>query len=797
MATVYVSPGVFTQENDLSFVPAGLAQIGAAVIGRTQKGPAFTPTRVTSFSEFRQRFGNLDTNFYAPYAAKNYLQNSNILNVVRVLGTNTSVDVGQAVILAFPTEAISGTPANGSTLTGIGSSSTTALAVLRSRGSAITSAWVNGTANNFTLTIDGASAQLSCNPSDSNYVSKVLGTNPFAPNASDLLPSVYVDATFDWAYFASATISGNALAPSQWSTAVGGYAQGTTPWIVSQNINGQVYQLFRFHTLSDGDAANTDVKISINVESSQVAVSSYPQFVVSVRSFNDTDARPVVLESFTCNLNPDSSNNAYIKRVIGDRTKTFSTSVDPPELYFNGEFQNMSKYIRVEVQDGYPVNAKPSGFQGISCMNFSSTQGAYFPSPWKFTHLNGAGNLDPKVYMGFNSDNTGAANRLGFRVTSISAGSGSAITDGLLIHTLTAEANNSGTATLANSYFQIDCSRGAAGSVTAGNSYNKIAFAVPFFGGFDGLDVRDDEIQSHWDGTLSADFFNAIKVLGNPDEIDFNLLCVPGAGCFGAPASNGNIASKATDMVTTRGDAFFIADVTDSTQTTVTASLLNSTVAQVVSSIQPIDSNYSAVYYPAVRILDTDNNKFLWVPSSVAVFGAYAFNDKVAQPWFAPAGLNRGVLNVYEARKRLTQSDRDSLYLGRVNPIATFSGQGIVIWGQKTLQFRASALDRVNVRRLLIVARKTIASVAKFFAFEPNNGLTRSKLSNAINPILANIQRNQGLEQFKVVIDDSNNTPDIIDRNILVGDIYLQPTRTAEILIFNFNITRSGVTFGE
>jgi len=224
---------------------------------------------------------------------------------------------------------------------------------------------------------------------------------------------------------------------------------------------------------------------------------------------------------------------------------------------------------------------------------------------------------------------------------------------------------------------------------------------------------------------------------------------------------------------------------------------MSSTVDGVITTAKAFDTNYGAVYFPSVRILDQDNNKFIWVPASVAAFGAYSFNDKVGQPWFAPAGLNRGVLNVFEARKRLTQTSRDTLYLGKVNAIATFAGQGIVIWGQKTLQARASALDRVNVRRLLITARKLIASTAKYFVFEPNNGLTRSNIVNAINPILEKIQKNQGIEKFKVVCDDSNNTPDTIDRNILIGDIWLQPTRTAEMFIFNFNITRTGVVFAE
>ncbi len=382
-------------------------------------------------------------------------------------------------------------------------------------------------------------------------------------------------------------------------------------------------------------------------------------------------------------------------------------------------------------------------------------------------------------------------------VTGISAGSGASVTKGFLISTSAIE--NSGTAGLAGTYELIDCSPSGAPCVSAQSVFNAIRMTVPIYGGWDGIDARKDKLGLLADGTLSADYYNAIKVLGNPDELDFNLLVVPGMFA-GGPASQGNIPSKALDMVQNRGDAFYIMDVGDNTfsgAASVTGAVMNSTVNGVVETAKAFDSNYAAVYFPSVRILDTDNNKYVWVPASVVVFGAYAFNDKVGQPWFAPAGLNRGVLNVFEARKRLTQTSRDTLYLGKVNPIATFSGQGIVVWGQKTLQAKASALDRVNVRRLLLTARKLIASTAKYFVFEPNNGKTRSDLVNAINPILEKIQKNQGIEQFKVVIDSTNNPPDVVDRNQLVGDIYIQPTRTAEIFIFNFNITRTGVAFGE
>ena len=341
-------------------------------------------------------------------------------------------------------------------------------------------------------------------------------------------------------------------------------------------------------------------------------------------------------------------------------------------------------------------------------------------------------------------------------------------------------------------YELVNASTGS--PLTATTLYNALRYTVPFYGGWDGIDIRKDKLNLLSDGTISADYVNAIKMMSNPDEFSFNLITLPGLFA-GGPATQGSIPSRVIDMVTNRGDAFYIMDVGDDTLTTVTGATMSSTVDGVVITAKSFDTNYAGSYFPSARIFDQDNNKFIWVPASVVMMGAYAFNDKVGQPWFAPAGLNRGVLNVFEARKRLTQAQRDTLQLGKINPIATFSGQGIVAYGQKTLQVKASALDRINVRRLLITAKKIATDVAKFFAFEPNNALTRSKIVNELTPPFEDIQKKQGLNAFKIICDATNNPSDLEDRNIMAVDIQLNPTRTAEIIIISFNINRGSVEF--
>jgi hypothetical protein len=221
-------------------------------------------------------------------------------------------------------------------------------------------------------------------------------------------------------------------------------------------------------------------------------------------------------------------------------------------------------------------------------------------------------------------------------------------------------------------------------------------------------------------------------------------------------------------------------------------------ISTVKSTIKAIDTNYAGTYYPWVKIEDRDTSRPVWVPPSVVLPGTIAYTDKVAHEWFAPAGLNRGGLTtVLEAKTRLTHAERDDLYENRINPIASFPGQGVVVFGQKTLQSKPSALDRINVRRLLIAMRKFIASASRYLVFEQNSQALRNRFLNIVNPYLEQVQQNSGLSAFRVVMDDSNNTPDVIDRNQLVGQIFIQPTRTAEFIVLDFIVQPTGAAFPE
>ena len=285
-------------------------------------------------------------------------------------------------------------------------------------------------------------------------------------------------------------------------------------------------------------------------------------------------------------------------------------------------------------------------------------------------------------------------------------------------------------------------------------------------------------------GLVVSNYTNSIALLANKDDYQYNVLLTPGL----INNFSNHVSAQTTIISNTlnRGDALYVMDLVE----------YGSTVATVTGKAASQDTSYAAAYWPWVQVQDPATGKNVWVPASTMIGGVYAYNDRVAEPWFAPAGINRGGLStVIRAERKLAQSDRDTLYINKVNPIATFPGQGVVVYGQKTLQAKPSALDRVNVRRLLIALKSYISQVANNLIFEQNTTATRNAFLAQVNPYLASVQQRQGLYAFKVVMDDTNNTPDVIDRNQLVGQIYLQPTKTAEFIYLDFNITPTGVAF--
>ena len=790
MAERIVSPGVFTREKDLSFLPQGIGEIGAALIGPTDMGPAFVPTEVRNFGEFEQIFGKENGDFYVPFTAKQYLRNAGTLTIVRVLGLGGYTNGTVTLVLSGSY----GAQAAATLKTSRGGFGTS---FVQLAGSASVDMGIPSSSA-FTLKLDTnddgtlETFNLSFSTSSANYITKVFSENP-----QDNNKNVYVYSNFqqiqneasanDFVTFATSSNGDNFSFD---------YKVASTPSIQSQLVNGSRTNLFTVKTLAHGTNINSKYRIGISdvKRAADVAGSDYGSFSLQVIVNNPgQNDDGTVLENFS-NLSFDEESTNYLPRVIGDR---FITIDSDGKLTTNGDYPNQSKYIRVADVDNLPNISKelvPMGFGALSLPHAvslgtpsGSTVAATFPTAsFKTNQENSRGTFDQNVYYGLDFLNKDSQQYLAPLPTSV--GTGNNVTMSLQNQLGHADASTLG-ATFANASTLISLTNSALG---------QRKFAVPFQDGFDGFDPATDRKSgtniaanntqgfdlSSATASGSLSYKRAINAISNPDEYDINLLALPGVIHEYHPS----VTNHAIDKIENRADAFFVLD----------GSRYGRTIQGAIDDVKTLDSNYVATYYPWIKILDEVKNKPTWVPPSVVLPGVYSNNDRIGQEWFAPAGLNRGGLTeVLEAQTRLTNLERDDLYENRINPIATFPGQGVVVFGQKTLQGKPSALDRVNVRRLLINLRKFIASSSRFLVFEQNTAALRNRFLNIANPYLEEVQANSGLSAFRVVMDDSNNTPDVVDRNQLVGQIFIQPTRTAEFIVLDFVVQPTGAAFPE
>jgi len=805
MAERIVSPGVFTRERDLSFLPQGIGEIGAAIIGPTQIGPAFTPTQITTYQEFEEMFGGEDARFYTPYTVEQYLRSAGVVTVVRVLGlggytvdsitlqANTSASVSNSIAILAPSLGTSATA---------DLSSTALSASARGKSFSLIVSGSDVSAETYSLSFDTGSA---------NFIDKVISSDPQSTKSGGNTSSVYVYKVFKQKsseigsnVTASLTIgnSGNNRLNFEGVTSFDGsgnassftgnkdFMFGRTPYIQSQLVNGTRYDLFRIYTRSHGTDVNTKYKIRIvDVKpDTDVAGSDYGMFSMQVIEHG---TETVLQEFARLTLDPDSPD--YFAKRIGDKWTEIDTN---GKLSTYGDYPNLSMYIRVGdfsdmEKDGvfkYPKGVVPMG-HGI--LRNPVPGGATIPAvQFKADQTDVNGTFDSSVAFGIDliSDHVKDDNIQYLSPIPVGSGTGSNVTMSL------EDQDGNDNASVLGSTFS-DASEKITLSLSA---LGQRKFVVPFQFGFDGQNpareykTGTDIVSNNTmgfdlsSGTASGSvaYKRAINSISNPDEFDINLLATPGV----VHRLHSSITNHAISKVEARADAMYIMD----------AAGYDDTIQSTINTIKTLDTNYAATYYPWVKMVPRDSSRPIWVPPSVVIPGVIANTDRVAHEWFAPAGLNRGGLtSVTEAKMKLTHAERDDLYENRINPIATFPAQGVVVFGQKTLQSKPSALDRINVRRLLIALRKFIASSSRFLVFEQNNQALRNRFLNIVNPYMEQVQSNSGLSAFRVVMDESNNTPDVVDRNQLVGQIFIQPTRTAEFIVLDFVVQPTGATFPE
>jgi len=820
MAERIVSPGVFTNEVDQSFLAGGVAQIGAAIVGSTVKGPALIPTQITSFGDFESIFGSYTDESYVPFVVNDYLRNGNVITVTRLLYEDgysipngalavvaKSGSVERVTHLLHPTDAVLGV---GSVVNAnyfedsLINNNSSGSFELKVSGTFATDSTVPG----FSAFIagNGASVSASIVSTDNTYITKTYGRSPKSLDYPVYVQYEDKNASTLFNNLGDVTIS---LEQSAAYSFVQDFKTANTPFITSQKIGSTAKNLFKIHTLSHGTSVSSEVKIGIRdvrLASEVSDPNGYGTFTIEIRRVNtnnlfntpydseDTDASPDLVEAFV-NLNLDPDSPRYISRVIGDRFQTVSSD---GELVVNGDYPNLSKFIRVEVDPGVSgkTNSEvliPFGYKALtspipmysSSLNLTATSNRTSQVQTTFNSKN---------YFGFNFDNL---NNLNYLSPTPTAGSTTGSNADFYLGDILQDAEaDFPTATTAYSGSLTTVLN--ANTFTANIALTTRRFIVPLQGGFDGArpnlpklsgtNIKSTNTFGFDCSTTSTggtkSYNKAFKLLGNTDYYDMNMLITPGV----IDSIHPLVTSAARNLVEERQDAFYIMD----------SNALTDNIATVVQQVTSIDSNYAATYYPWVRIIDVSKNKPIFVPPSVVLPGVLAFNDAVTAPWYAPAGLTRGGLTTaIGTYQNLTQANRDELYENRVNPIANFPNEGICVWGQKTLQARPSALDRVNVRRLLIAVKKFIASSTKFLVFEQNTSATRTRFLSIANPYLEQVRAQQGLSAFRVVMDESNNTPDVIDRNIMYGQIFLQPTRTAEFIVLDFNIQPTGAAFPE
>jgi len=754
MAEKLVSPGVFTKENDLSFLQQGVAEIGAAFVGPFLEGP-LVPTIVNSQADLETWFGKADGTYYTPLAAQSYLREAGSATICRVAGVGGYVETAPLLLTA-----------QHSSSAGIVTQSLGILfnSVSSSNGGFATASVVssdNGAGDFVISNVYTSPVSASLDLRDTNDIEAVFGTSPFGSKKP------YVYGFFKSSSFANVSITFDSnvtasVTPLDNQEFTFNAQEALTPMIKSQLIAGERTPLFQFETIGAGNAANNKIKIGIsNIKAAgSVNGTDYGTFTVTVRAFGDTNKKKSVLETFAnVNLDPNSSN--YIARVIGDRKLSIDTT---GKITTTGDWVNQSKYIRIaNLNEGAPVQAVPFGHAAYQLpIAANTTLSNQIPT---VTFVTASATQFGGIDLDFNVNNS------------------------IYLKPIPKYATVG-----ANVDFGLDVTNG--GSLSLATAGAAAQFVVAFQEGFDGMnpatpiykgsDISAGNSQgfnlTNSTSSGSVAYMKHINALSNADEWDINMIVVPGVN----KADHSYVHTAVVDMVEQRADAFFITEMGDS----------DYSLSSTVTKAGELDTNYAATYYPWIKTIDINTNKLVTVPPSVLLPAVFAANDRVAAEWFAPAGLNRGgLIGAVDVLDRLTQSERDTLYEAKVNPICQFPGQGIVVWGQKTLQDKPSALDRINVRRLLLTVRKYIASTSKYLVFEQNTSTTRNRFLNIVNPYLESIQQRQGLYAFRVVMDETNNTPDVVDRNIMKGAIYLQPTKTAEFIQIDFNILPTGAAF--
>lgn len=798
----HVAPGVYAKEVDLTTTSSqtlGATTLG--LVGETLYGPAFQPVWIEDYGQFKTYFGGQNPatfkgtrypKYELPYIAKSYLDESNQLYVTRVLGLSGFEHQGEYIVYneigtegaskpsicallrpTFQTVNTTKTNENGTSRVEVETLTTVTgvTFVTASQGAD----YYDPVTKSYTMRLsksNGAHEDLlvSLNPDEPNFITKVIGSSP-----ESAVYGIYAENTYEANCGASVT-KANIASPvtSCFRNYKSAYKAAQTPYFVSDVRGGKVAKLFRLVTIADGDSANTRFKVSIrNIDKNKST------FDVVIRDFNDTDDNLAILESFSgCTMNPEDVN--FIGAKIG--------TVD-------GLFLPKSSYVLVDLfEDSTTSLDVPMGFQGYPLHDFSLAVSDAEDLEIPFSTIYDSTKKARKQYFGVPSNiDTDFLSYKGEEHVRISKG----------FHL------NQG----ADDYVTMGGSND--GSEISLYDIDKMKFTCCFYGGFDGWDIsrtsrtNTNEFKANnynknttdnllvvnaAANTNKSDYYaylKAYETMSDPESVDINIFATPGIDIN----SNSALVDEVIEIIENeRQDCLYIVTCPDHAPGAGNTIEDMYSESEATSFVEGFDTNYAATYFPWIQVRDTENNKYIFLPPTKDVVTDMAYTDSHAYPWYAPAGMQRGGVSCIKARKSLKKSHEDILYKGRINPVKTFASDGVYLMGQKTLQERDTALNRINVRRLMLRMKKLVMRASNQLVFNQNDDSTVRQFYNLVNPILHDIKDGRGITDYKIITDDSIEAREQLR---LPATIKVKPIRSLEYIELSFELTPEGVNFND
>ena len=772
MAETLISPGVLARENDQSLVTAKPLTKGAAIIGPTVKGPVEKPVYISSFSSFETIFGgalesgSTDYTYLTSIAANNYFQQGGeSLLVTRVTSGSFTPALSTTIEnnIESPTAGLVGNLVSSLTSGGSGGfTGTYASGVITSNG--------NGTGATLTVVTSTGNGKLIV--------------------ADELNITTNTTVT---------TIDASTAALTGWTTS--GNGEGATFIVTSLNDVVDTVEVVAPGTgFVAGDTITIPASI-LNTDGSLGTVTG--NLVITVLTAN------LLVEITAANVVQDGEGYAAGDTITVQAGNIGASDANAVFTLTNANIENQNTFVLETISEGIIMNNTFPLGSDTSCQegaNGTLVSGSADNIRWEINSVNTSSGVFSLVVRRGNDNNTQKIILESFNNISLDPFSPNYISRAIgdMSTTLIVAGDGSGTYLQESGSYPNVSNYVRVKQVNAntphyfdnnGIAKSEYTASLPQLGSgsFDqavGSNINSSQANNFYEninsantqGLIGTDYTNAINLLANQDDYQYNVIAAPGLYYSNYGAQCNLIKNNCIS----RGDCIYIMDLVP----------YNTDIVTVVQNAAAIDSSYAAAYWPWLQTIDPSTGLLVYVPASTMIPGVYAFTDASSDPWFAPAGITRGGLNaVVRAERKLTSTNRDTLYEANVNPIATFPQQGVVVFGQKTLQKAATALDRINVRRLLIALKGYISQIADNLVFEQNTIATRQNFLTQVNPYLESVQQRQGLYAFKVVMDETNNTPDAIDRNELIGQIYLQPTKTAEFIILDFNVLPTGATF--